>query len=75
MVSRTPPTDNWGMERIFTAPNGEHLANAVIALVLRFLLGWIPLIGGPISFLLLLVAVYYLARIALNVLRPRPANF
>lgn len=62
------------MERLFTAPNGEHFANALIALVLRFLLGWIPLIGGPIGFILLLVAIYYLARIALNVFSARPAS-
>ncbi|MGI9616489.1 MAG: hypothetical protein ACR2QO_26470 [Acidimicrobiales bacterium] len=62
------------MERLFAAPNGEYLGAAVVALVARFLLGWIPLIGGPISFVLLLVAVWYLARVALNVYRSSPAR-
>jgi hypothetical protein len=62
------------MERIFAAPNGEYLASAAIALVARFLLGWLPIIGGPIGFILLLVAVFYLARVALNVYRTSPAR-
>jgi len=62
------------MERLFSAPNREFIAAAIIALVARFLLGWIPFIGGPISFILLLVAVWYLARVAINMYRSSPAR-
>jgi hypothetical protein len=62
------------MSRLFAPPNGAHLAVALIAFVARAVLGGIPLIGGLISFVLLLVILYHLARVALNLIRTAPAN-
>jgi hypothetical protein len=62
------------MNRLFTAPNGGHLAAALVALLARIILGGLPLVGGLISFLLLLVILYHLARVALNMIRFAPTG-
>lgn len=61
------------MSRLFAAPNGAHLAVVVIAFIARAVLGGIPLIGGLISFVLLLVILYHLFKIAMNFLNTRPS--
>ncbi len=55
------------------APNSGHLAAAFVALLARIVLGGIPLIGGLISFALLLVILYHLAKVAMNMIRYAPA--
>ncbi len=62
------------MNRLFAAPNGAHLVVVLIALVARMLLGGLPLIGGLISFILLLVILYHLAKVALNMIRTNPSR-
>jgi hypothetical protein len=62
------------MNRLFAAPNGGHLAAAFVALLARIILGGLPLVGGLISFLLLLVILYHLARVALNMIRFAPTS-
>lgn len=62
------------MNRLFAPPNGAHLTVVVIALFARILLGGIPLIGGLISFALMLVILYHLARVALNMVRTAPSG-
>ena len=74
MAESSASTDTGSMNRLLAAPNGAHLAVAVIALVARMLLGGIPLIGGLISFVLLLVILYHLARVALNMIRTSPSR-
>ncbi len=74
MVESSASTDTGSMNRLLAAPNGAHLAVAVIALVARMLLGGIPVIGGLISFVLLLVILYHLARVALNMIRTSPSR-
>ena len=58
------------MNRLFTPPNSGHLAMAVLASIARIALGGIPLVGGLISFVLLLVILYNLAKLAMNLMRP-----
>ena len=74
MAESSASTDTGSMNRLLAAPNGAHLAVAVIALVARMLLGGIPVIGGLISFVLLLVILYHLARVALNMIRTSPSR-
>ena len=62
-----------GMNKFFAAPNSGHLAAVVVALLARIILGGIPLIGGLISFALLLVILYHLAKVAMNMIRYAPA--
>lgn len=62
------------MNRLLAPPNGAHLTVAAIALVARMLLGGIPIIGGLISFVLALVILYHLARVALNMVRMSPSR-
>ncbi|MFW2381806.1 MAG: hypothetical protein ACN4GZ_08625 [Acidimicrobiales bacterium] len=62
------------MNRLFTAPNSGHLAAAFVALLARFILGGLPLVGGLISFVLLLVILYHLARVAMNMIRFAPSG-
>lgn len=58
-----------GMERLLAPPNGARLAIIVVALIARAMLGWVPLIGGLISFTLLLVVLFQIALIAMHVIR------
>lgn len=74
MAVAGPAADTDFMSRLFSAPNGAHLAVAFIALVARMLLGGIPIIGGLISFVLLLVILYHLVRVALNLIRMSPSR-
>ena len=74
MVERPFLPDNGSMNRLLAPPNGAHLAMALIAFVARVLLGGIPIIGGLISFILLLVILYHLARVALNMIRMSPSR-
>ena len=74
MVTSWTRTDNGDMTRLFAAPNGAHLAVVTIAFLARLLLGGIPVIGGLISFVLLLVILYHLARVALNMIRMSPSR-
>lgn len=57
------------MERLLTPPNGPRLVIIAVALVARAMLGWVPLIGGLISFVLLLVVLFQVALIAMNMIR------
>ncbi|MEM7273919.1 MAG: hypothetical protein AAF547_12615 [Actinomycetota bacterium] len=59
------------MNRLLAPPNGGHLAMAALALAGRILFGGIPLIGGLIGFVLLLVILYHLFKVATNLLRDR----
>ena len=61
------------MNKLIAAPNSGHLAAVVVALLARIILGGIPLIGGLISFALLLVILYHLAKVAMNMIRYSPA--
>lgn len=74
MVFQGADADNGVMNRLLAPPNGAHLVVAAIALFARLLLGGIPLIGGVIGFVLLLVALYHLARVAMNVIRTSPSQ-
>ena len=62
------------MNRLFAPPNGAHLGIALLAFVARFVLGGIPLIGGVIAFVLLLVIIYQLVKVAMNMMRMRPTG-
>lgn len=62
------------MDRLLAPPNGAHLAVVIIAVIARVLLGGIPLIGGLISFVLVLVILYHLFRIAMNLTRTAPSR-
>jgi hypothetical protein len=62
------------MNRLFSAPNGGHLAAVFVAVLARIILGGIPIVGGLISFVLLLVILYHLARVAMNMIRFAPSN-
>lgn len=57
------------MERLLTPPNGPRLVIIAVALVARAMLGWVPLIGGLIGFVLLLVVLFQVALIAMNMIR------
>ena len=74
MVNLSPDVHDGGMNRLFAAPNGAHLVVALIAFIARAVLGGLPLIGGLISFILLLVILYHLARVALNMIRTNPSS-
>lgn len=69
MVRCDAMADNAAMERLLTPPNGPRLALIAVALIARVALGWLPLIGGLIGFVLLLVVLYQAALIALNMIR------
>lgn len=62
------------MNRLLTPPNGAHLGAALIALIARFVLGGLPIVGGLISFVLLLVILYHLAKVAMNMIRTSPSS-
>ena len=62
------------MDRLLTPPNGPRLVIIAVALVARVLLGWLPLIGGLIGLVLLLVVLYQVAMIAMNMIRTSPAR-
>ncbi len=62
------------MNRLLTAPNSGHLGVALIAFLARVVLGGLPLIGGLISFILLLVIFYHLAKVAMNMIRSEPSS-
>lgn len=62
------------MNRLLTPPNGAHLGAAFIALIARFVLGGLPIVGGLISFVLLLVILYHLAKVAMNMIRTSPSS-
>ncbi len=66
-----PPTGS--MERLLTPPNGPRLVIVAVALIARAALGWIPLLGGLISFALLIVVLYQIAMVATNLIRTSPA--
>ncbi|MEZ5234528.1 MAG: hypothetical protein R2749_17745 [Acidimicrobiales bacterium] len=46
-----------------------RLVIIAVALVARAMLGWVPLIGGLIGFVLLLVVLFQVALIAMNMIR------
>lgn len=62
------------MNRLFSPPNSTHLFVALLAFVARMVLGGIPLIGGLLSFGLLVVVLYHLARVAMNMVRTSPSR-
>lgn len=74
MVKRPRGPDDGTMTRLLAPPNGAHLALVLIALVARMVLGGIPVIGGLISFVLLVVILYLLARVAINMVRTSPSR-
>lgn len=74
IVAAASGMDDGAMNRLLAAPNGAHLTVAALALVARMLLGGIPVIGGLIGFVLLLVILYQLARVALNMTRTSPSR-
>lgn len=61
------------MERLLTPPNGPRLVIVAVALIARAALGWIPLLGGLIGFVLLIVVLYQIAMVATNLIRTSPA--
>ncbi len=69
-----PPLHHGGMDRLLAPPNGSRLVIIAIALITRILLGGLPLIGGLIGFVLLLVILYQAARIAMNMIRTTPTR-
>ncbi|MDH3681403.1 MAG: hypothetical protein OEV40_15805 [Acidimicrobiia bacterium] len=62
------------MDRLLTPPNGSRLVIVAVALIARAVLGVLPLIGGLIGFVLLLVVLYQIALIAMNMIRTSPAR-
>lgn len=74
MVPSVRLLDNGVMDRLLTPPNGPRLVIVVVALIARAALSWLPLIGGIIGFLLLLVVLYQIALIAMNMIRTSPAK-
>ena len=62
------------MNRLFAAPNSGYLGVALVAFIARIVLGGLPLIGGLISFGLMLVILYHLARVAMNMIRTSPGT-
>ena len=73
MVADLRSLDNGVMDRLLTPPNGPRLVIVVVALIARAALGWVPLLGGLIGFVLLIVVLYQIAMIATNMIRSRPA--
>ncbi len=59
------------MSNIFSSQNRPHLVIIVVALVARAALGWIPLIGGLMALVLLLVALFHTYKVATNVISAR----
>ncbi|NNE95563.1 MAG: hypothetical protein HKN24_05990 [Acidimicrobiales bacterium] len=57
------------MSKLFAPPNTGHLAAIFVAFLARIILGGIPLVGGLISFVLLLVILYHVAKVAMNMIR------
>jgi len=57
------------MDRLLTAPNGPRLVIVAAALIARAMFGWMPLIGGLISFTLLVVVLYQVTRVAMTLVR------
>ena len=57
------------MSKLFAPPNTGHLAAIFIAFLARIILGGLPLVGGLISFVLLLVILYHVAKVAMNMIR------
>lgn len=74
MVPGSAGAHDGHMERLLAPPNGAHLVMVAVAFVARMLLGGIPIIGGLISFVLLLVILYHLAKIATNMIRATPTR-
>lgn len=74
MVASAAGRDNGDMERLLAPPNGPRLVIVVVSLIARAVLGWLPLIGGLIGFVLLLVVLYQIAMIATNMIRRSPAT-
>lgn len=74
MVTGPARLDNGDMERLLTPPNGPRLVIIAVALIARVMLGWIPLLGGLIGFVLVLVVLYQAAMIATNLIRTSPSR-
>lgn len=74
MVGARLAADNGSMDRLLTPPNGPRFVIIAVALIARAVLGVLPLIGGLIGFVLLLVVLYQVALIALNLIKTRPAR-
>ena len=60
---------NLDMSKLFAPPNTGHLAAIFVAFLARIILGGLPLVGGLISFVLLLVILYHVAKVAMNMIR------
>lgn len=73
MVTEASRPDTGVMERLLTPPNGPRLVIVAVALIARAALGWLPLLGGLISFVLLIVVLYQIAMVATNLIRTSPA--
>jgi hypothetical protein len=69
MVRPGGVVEDAAMERLLSPPNGPRLAIVAVALIARSVLGWVPLIGGLIGFVLLLVVLYQITLIAMNMIR------
>ncbi len=74
MVNGTAELDNGAMDRLLTPPNGPRLVIVAVALIARAALGWMPLLGGLIGFVLLIVVLYQIAMIATNFIRTSPVG-
>lgn len=74
MVAGGPGPETGSMDRLLAPPNGPRLVIVAVALIARAMLGWLPLIGGLIGFVLLLVVLYQVALIAMNLIRTSPAR-
>lgn len=73
MVDRGLSLETGPMDRLLAPPNGPRLVIVAVALIARAAIGWIPLIGGVVGFVLLLVVLYQIAMIATNMIRSTPA--
>ncbi len=74
MLSAGPILDNGRMDRLLAPPNGPRLVIVAVALIARAALGWIPLLGSLIGFVLLIVVLYQIAMIAMNMIRTTPRS-
>lgn len=72
--AEAPNLDNGPMERLLAPPNGPRLVIVAVALIARAALGWIPLLGSLIGFVLLIVVLYQIAMIAMNMIRTTPQS-